>query len=99
MVQVTLRVPKALQERLRIRAREQGISVNEWANKVLEAATNPDLATSEAARVRERLAAAGLLEKRPPSSRSRPPRDEVAAAMRAAGTGTPLSDLVSAGRK
>ncbi len=64
---------------------------------VLDAATDPDLAGDEADRVRERLAAAGLLIQPRPRP-GRPDAAEVAAARSRAGRGTPLSEIVSAGR-
>lgn len=72
--------------------------MNEFLTLVLDAATNPDLAGSDAERVRERLARAGLLAA-PGVPRSRPAPDEVARARAAAGRGTPLSDMVSQDRR
>lgn len=76
--------------------------MNEFLTLVLDAATNPDLAGSDAVRVRvrvrERLALAGLLA--PPGiPRSRPAPGDVARAREAAGRGTPLSDIVSGDRR
>jgi hypothetical protein len=71
--------------------------MNEYLTQVLDAATNPDLAGDEATRVRERLERAGLLL-RPRAPRVRPDADEVARARAAAGSGSPLSDLVDEGR-
>lgn len=72
--------------------------MNEFPTLVLDAATNPDLAGSDAERARERLARAGLLAA-PGILRSRPTPDEVAQAREAAGRGTPLSDIVSRDRR
>jgi hypothetical protein len=98
MAQVTLRTPDELLERVRHAAASSGRSVNEWITRVLDAATDPELSDSEADRVRERLSRAGLLAE--PSSRrvTRPSADALADARRAAGKGTPLSDLVIEGR-
>jgi len=99
MAQVTWRTPDELLERVRHAASGSGRSVNEWITRVLDAATDPELSGSDADRVRERLARAGLLAE--PSSRqvTRPPAEAVDDARRAAGQGTPLSDLVSDGRQ
>jgi len=76
----------------------EGRSMNEFMTLVLDAATNPDLAGTDAERVRERLALAGLLAT-PGIPRSRPAPDAVAQAREAAGRGTPLSDIVSRDRR
>lgn len=93
MAQVTWRAPDDLVDRVRQVATDQGRSVNEYLTQVLDAATNPDLAGSEAARVRERLARAGLLAEAG-VPRQRPDEEALARARAAAGTGTPLADLV-----
>ncbi len=97
MTQVTWRAPDALVERVRRAAQEQGRSLNDYLTVVLAAATDPELATSEAVRVRERLAAAGLLV-HPDRSALRPDRAAVARARASAAQGTPLPDYVSDGR-
>lgn len=71
--------------------------MNDYVNAVLDAATDPNLAGTEADRLRERLDRAGLLAP-PGRRRPRPPAKEIARARTAAGTGTPLSDLVNHGR-
>jgi hypothetical protein len=98
MPQVTWRTDDDLLARVRHAAASSGRSVNEWITRVLDAATDPDLADSDFDRVRERLSRAGLLEE--PSTRSvtRPPAEAVADARRAAAQGTPLSKLVIDGR-
>jgi hypothetical protein len=72
--------------------------MNDYVSAVLAAATDPSLGGTEAERVRERLAIAGLLA---PAGepRRRPSAKEVAAARRAAGKGTPLRELVREGRQ
>ena len=71
--------------------------MNEFLTQVLRAVTDPESGGSEAERVRERLARAGLLA--PPGNvRTRPPAEAVARARQAAGTGTPLAEIVSRGR-
>jgi plasmid stability protein len=97
MEQMTWRAPADLIERVRRAAQRHHRSMNDYVTAVLDAATNPRLAGSEAEQLRERLDQAGLLA-RPSGSRSRPPREEVAGARKHAGQGTPLSDLVSEDR-
>lgn len=99
MKQLTVRTPDALLERVRSAAQERDLSINEYVSRVLDAATNPDLATTDAERLRQRLSAAGLLVTRHAPAPQRPPESVVAAARRAAGHGTPLSTLVSKGRE
>lgn len=98
MVQLTLRIDEAVARRLKAVAAAQNRSVNAYAGAVLSAAVDPELATGEAERVRERLAQAGLLAPASPSSRSRPDEAAVQRARRRAGRGQPLSDLVGEGR-
>ncbi len=97
MGQVTWRAPDELVERVRAVAESDGRSMNDYITRVLRAATDPDLAGEDAARLRERLARAGLLV--PPGlPRQRPDPARVAAARRAAGAGTSLGHLVGDGR-
>lgn len=98
MAQMTWRTTEELLERVRRQAVAQGRSLNEWVTLVLDAATDPDLAGTEADRVRERLANAGLLASTGPARR-RPSAAKMARARAAAGRGTPLSDLVRDGRR
>lgn len=97
MTQVSWRAPDELVERVRVAAKQRGRSVNDFMSSVLDAATNPALAGSEAERVRERIAAAGLLAETRPRP-GRPDPAQVAAARGRAGQGTPLSDIVTTGR-
>jgi hypothetical protein len=97
MSQVSWRATDELVDRVRTAARQRGRSLNEFMTAVLDAATDPDLAGDDAARVRERLAAAGLLIQPAPRA-GRPDAAEVAAARGRAGRGRPLSDIVSADR-
>jgi hypothetical protein len=94
---MTWRAPAGLIERVRRTAQRQHRSMNDYVTAVLDAATNPGLAGSEAERLRERLDAAGLLAE-PGEPRSRPPRAEAARARSRAGRGTALSELVSEDR-
>lgn len=95
---MTLRLDEALTDRLRAVAAARGQSVNRFAEAVLRAAVDPDLADTESARLRERLERAGLLAHLAPSRALPPSEPEVARARAAAGRGRPLSDLVSEGR-
>jgi plasmid stability protein len=97
-MQLTLRVDDDLARRLKVAAAASHQSVNAYAGGVLRAAVDPDLATAEAERVRERLRQAGLLAVVEPRRRSRPDRAAVEGARRRAGSGRPLGDLVSEGR-
>jgi plasmid stability protein len=99
MAQLTVRLDDKLAREVKAQAEAQGRSVNSWVVALLDAAVNPDLEDSDAARTRARLARAGLLAQtgvdRP---RGRADRRRVARARKAAGAGTPLSRLVSDGR-
>lgn len=99
MQQVTLRLEEGLASRLRMVAAERGESVNGYAQAVLRAAVDPDLAGSEIERLRERLSRAGLLAVPVPASHSQPPEDELREARAAAGSGTSLADLVIEDRR
>lgn len=98
MTQLTIRLADDLVEDLRRAAGARGQSVNAWVNAVLRAATDPDLGGSEAERTRDRLRRAGLLATAQEGSRQAPDPEAVVRARRRAGTGTPLSQLVSEGR-
>lgn len=99
MGQLTLRIPDALGERLKVAAGATGKSVNRWATDVLHAAVDPDLAGDEASALRERLARAGLLVEVEPTRKSRPTTAALARARAAAGRGRRPSDLVAEGRR
>jgi hypothetical protein len=100
MAQMTWRTTEELLDRVRAQAEQRGRSLNEWVTTVLAAASDPDLAGTDADRVRERLARAGLLEQpaEVPTGR-RPPRARLESARAAAGHRTPLSDLVADSRR
>ncbi|MGQ0718430.1 MAG: transcriptional regulator [Pseudonocardiales bacterium] len=98
MTQLTWRAPDELVARVRRAADQRGSSVNEFVTRVLDAATDPELTDDESLRVRERLAAAGLLAPVGPP-RPRPAGDDLAGARRRAGQGHPLADLVRDGRE
>ena len=99
MAQVTWRTPDELLERVRHAATSSGRSVNEWITRVLDAATDPELSGTDADRVRERLARAGLLAEPSSGPVTRPSAEALEEAKHAAGQGTPLSDLVSDARR
>lgn len=98
MAQVTWRAPDVLVERIRAVAAREHRSMNEYLTRVMEAVVDPDLAGDDAARVRERLARAGLLVA-PDVPRQRPGDRRLETARRAAGSGTQLADLVSDDRR
>jgi hypothetical protein len=98
MGQMNVRASDELLDELRRRAREEGVSLNAWVVRVLEAAVNPDLARTDVERVRERLARAGILADLPAPPGPPPDPAEVREAWRRASRGTPLSQLVSEGR-
>jgi hypothetical protein len=95
---MTWRSSEELQQRVRRAAQRQGRSMNDYVTAVLDAATDPDLASGDAAQLRERLDRAGLLVPSSGRRRVRPAADEVAAARSAAAAGTTLAGLVSEGR-
>jgi hypothetical protein len=98
MAQVTWRADDQLVERVKRVASSGGRSLNEFMTVVLDVATDPSRAGTEAERVRERLADAGLLAPVARPLGPRPSRAAVEAAARRAAGGTALSDLVSRGR-
>lgn len=94
MSQVTWRASDELVDRARMAAAAQHRSLNDYLTRLVEAATDPELAGDDAARIRERLDRAGLLVPAG-TPRRRPDAAVVAAARAAAGRGTPLADLVT----
>lgn len=92
------RAPDELVARVRHAAERHGSSVNEFLTRVLDAATDPELTDDESLRVRERLAAAGLLAPAGPP-RPRPAEDDLTRARHRAGQGHQLAGLVRDGRE
>lgn len=72
--------------------------MNEYVVRVLDAATDPALASSADEQLRERLLQAGLLAEPDRLARARPAAADVGEARRRAGRGTALSSLVSTER-
>jgi hypothetical protein len=95
--QVTWRASEELVGRVRAAAVDAGYTLNGYVTLVLDAATNPEHASSHAERIQERLARAGLLAQTG-VPRPRPNPDELAQARAAAGRGTPASELISTER-
>jgi HicB family len=97
---LTIRVDEGLAELAKRQALLEGVSLNQYASDLLRAALDPASAGTLVESLRERLQRAGLTvatgSSRP--SRPRPHASALAAAMEAAGKGTPLSDIVAAGR-
>ncbi|AIJ21064.1 hypothetical protein [Amycolatopsis methanolica] len=94
MSQVSWRAADELVHRVRQAAAQRGESMNEFITRVLDAATDPDLAGDENARLRERLRRAGLLWE-PETPTTRPdPAAVTAAARRAAASGPLAADLI-----
>lgn len=98
MAQVSWRADDQLVERVKRAAGDSGRSMNEFVTLILDVATDPARAGTEAERVRERLQQAGLLAAPARTAGRRPSRAAVEAASRRAATGTSLSDLVREGR-
>jgi plasmid stability protein len=99
MAQLTVRVDDALADDVRTHAAAAGQSINGWIISLLRAAVDPELDASDVDRTRARLARAGLLATPSRHAGAEPPDPEsVRRARRAAGAGTPLSQLVADGR-
>lgn len=97
MHQFSLRVDDDLGEAVKTAAADRGQSVNAFVVSVLSAVTDPAHAGDDAARLRERLARAGILSVQG-GPRRRPDRAAFEAARARAGQGTPLSEIVAAQR-
>ncbi len=97
-MQLTIRADEALVERVKRTAANEGKSMNEWANLVFRAATDPDASGSDIERIRERLRHAGLLSEHSPLPGRGPDPALVREAGRRAAVGKPLSDIVAEDR-
>lgn len=98
MAQITIRASEILAARVRLAAAAAGRSMNEYVLLVLDAATDANLAGSDAERIRQRLAQAGLLAQPPVDQSERPSDEQLVDAGRRAASGRSLSDLVHEGR-
>lgn len=98
MAQVSWRADEWLVQRVKLAASSSGRSMNEFLTLVLDAATDPANAGSDAQRIRERLRNAGLLVDDVPARRARPSAEALDAAARRAARGTTLADLVDSDR-
>jgi len=98
MAQLTVRAPEDLVARVRSAAAVAGQSMNEFVVVVLDAATDPNLAGSQAERIRQRLGQAGLLEPFLHDATARPSPEAVRQAGLRATSGRSLADLVHEGR-
>jgi len=98
MTQVSWRADDDLVERVKGAAARSGRSMNEFVTMVLDVATDPDRAGTEAERIRGRLQEAGLLAAPRRSMSNRPSRAAAEAAARRAARGSALADLVSDSR-
>lgn len=96
---LTIRVDNELANAAKDRARQEGLSLNQFVDDLLRAALDPGTAGTLIDSLRERLLRAGLtVPAAPGPGPLKLDRSVVAAAMEAAGTGTPLSDIIVAGR-
>jgi HicB family len=97
---LTIRVDESLAELAKRQALIEGVSLNQYTADLLRAALDPASAGTLVDSLRERLQRAGLTVATGSSKSSRPRPDAaaLAAAMEAAGKGTPLSDIVAASR-
>lgn len=98
MQQITWRADEELVARVKMGAREQRLSMNEYITRIAQAATDPSLSSNAIDEIRSRLRLAGLLSGFDAPDAQRPDEDAVAAARRRAGQGTPLSELVRINR-
>lgn len=98
MQQVTWRADKELVTRVKMRAQEQQVSMNEFLTRIAQAATDPSTSSSAVEEIRTRLKLAGLLSDFRAPDVEPPDEEEVSAARKRAGQGTPLSELVRANR-
>lgn len=72
--------------------------MNEFVTSILDAATNPEMAGSDADRLRSRLLQAGLLATPGRLDTQAPARERVRSAGRRAASGKALAEFVAEGR-
>lgn len=94
MKQVTLRIDDQLAAFLKQAAAARNESVNAYAQTVLSAAVDPELAGDEAAQLRERLSRAGLLASVSQAPHPAPDPAALARAGRRAARGRSLASLI-----
>lgn len=102
MAQLSLRIDDDLHVRARQAAADAGTSLNAYISRVLSVAVDPAADEPENARIRARLAAAGLIPSADaPKSRWRNPEDEAKfnAALARSGGGTSASSLIEQERR
>ncbi|MCY4271773.1 MAG: transcriptional regulator [bacterium] len=98
MQQVTWRADSELVTRVKIRAQEQQVSMNEFLTRLARAATDPSKASAPIEEIRSRLRLAGLLSDFHVPDEEPPDEEAFNAARKRAGQGTPLSKLVTENR-
>ncbi len=98
MQQVTWRADKELVTRVKLRAQELEVSMNEFLTRIAQAATDPSNSSNPVEEIRSRLKLAGLLSDFRAPDVEPPDEEAVAAARKRAGQGTPLSEIVRANR-
>jgi hypothetical protein len=98
MKQLTLRVDDRLADFLKQAAAARSESVNTYAQAVLSAAVDPDLAGDHAAQLRERLSRAGLLAVVPRAAHPAPDEAALARARKRAGRARSLASTVAEDR-
>ena len=100
MKQFSVRLSDERGRAVRRLAAARGASINQTFEDLVAAATDPALAGDDRQALRERLARGGLVfDVSALPDVAVPPEGELASARAAAGRGTPLSDLVSEGRR
>jgi hypothetical protein len=95
MRQLTLRVDDRLADFLKQAAAARSESVNSYAQAVLSAAVDPELAGDHTAQLRERLDRAGLLAIAPHTPYPPPDEAALARARKRAGQGQSLASIVA----
>jgi hypothetical protein len=98
MKQLTLRVDDRLADFLKQAAAARSESVNTYAQAVLSAAVDPELAGDHTAQLRERLSRAGLLAVAPPAPHPAPDEAALARARQRAGGGRSLASILAENR-
>lgn len=95
MHQFSLRVPDELGAAVKAQAEQRGQSVNGFVVSVLTAVTDPAHVADDAARLRERLARAGILAAGGPPHPRPADRESFLAARARAGAGVSSAELIA----